>query len=429
MQEWERAKIIEACAKGDIKATVAALRLQISTRQVRRLQKRFAEAGVSGMVSVRRGKPSNNQLSPGLAQTALEIVRENYADFGPTLACEKLEERHDLVISKETLRRLMIDAGLWAPRSARLAALHQPRERRACFGELVQIDGSRHEWFEQRRAACTLLVYVDDATGQILHLQFAETESTASYFEATRRYLERHGKPRTFYADRAAVFRSASRNRRGPTQFQRALNELEITLICAKTAQAKGRVERLNRTLQDRLVKELRLEGIDDIEEANEWCSKFVQQFNRHFGCVPRSPLNAHTRLRESDDLARILAVCDTRKVSAKLTVQHGPRQYLITDAPERRALIGQEVTVHTYANGDVELRAKGIVLPHAILEQQLPAPIAVDSKSLHHAVDQINFGRRPRTRRYRENQPAVLAAQGVIAAKKKSHQKRLRSI
>jgi transposase len=429
VQEFERAKIIEACLKGAIKANVAALRLQISLRQVRRLQKRFVEAGVDGMVSERRGKPSNNQLAPGVAQTALQIVREHYSDFGPTHACEKLKERHGLVLSKETLRHLMIEAGLRPPSGAKRPALHQPRERRACVGELVQIDGSRHRWFEERGEACTLLVYVDDATGRILHLHFAETGSTASYFEATRRYLEKHGKPQAFYADRAAVFRSASPNRRAPTQFQRAVDELGIKLICARSPEAKGRVERANRTLQERMVKDMRLDGIDNIEEANKWCSQFVQWYNGRYGCVPRSQLDAHLPIGSNDDLARILSMCETRKLSAKLTVQHGARQYLLTDAPELRALIGQPVNIHTYANGNVELRANDKVLPHATLELQRPAgPTDVDSKTLHHTVDQLESGKRPRDRHYRKNQTAAVVAQGVMAAKNTSAQKRLRS-
>lgn len=427
MQELDRAKVIEAYAKGELKAAVAALRLQITTRQVRRLEKRFAEDGMLGMVSARRGRPSNHQLAPGLAQKALQIVQEHYPDFGPTLACEQLSERHGVVLSKETLRRLMIEAGLWSPRGARQAALHQPRERRACLGELVQIDGSRHAWFEQRGAECALLVYVDDATGRILQLHFAETETTFSYFEATRRYVERYGKPRAFYADRAAVFRSASANRRAPTQFQRALDELGIDLICANSPQAKGRVERLNRTLQDRLVKDLRMNRISDIEAANTWCEQFVERYNRKFACVPRSQLDLHTPLRASDNLARTLALQETRKLSVKLTVQHGDRQYLLQDVPELRALIGQTIVVHTYANGDIELRANGKELPYATLQRPRSAgPIEVDAKTLHHTV--LEVGKRSRNRHYRENPVSAVVAKGVLAAKKMSAQKRART-
>lgn len=422
MQELERAEIIAACANGEITTAVAARRLQMSTRHVRRLLARFAEFGVKGMISGQRSKPSNNQLAPGLAKMALALVRDHYPDFGPTLACEQLRERHGVALSKETLRNLMIEGGLWIPKSARQARLHQPRERRACLGELVQIDGSRHHWFEKRGEACALLAFVDDATGRLLQLHFAETEATASYFEATRHYLAQHGKPRAFYADRAAVFRSPSANRHTPTQFQRALDELDIELICANSAQAKGRVERVNRTLQDRLVKELRIEGIDTIAEANAWCGLFVQRYNARFACEPRSPLDAHRPLRGKDDLARILALRETRKLTSRLTLQHGDTQYLLKDEPELRALIGQPIAIHTYADGSVELRANDRKLAHTSLKRPRAAsPTEVDSKTLHHTVN-----KRTRNRDYRDDQPAAVIAQGVKAAKKMSALRRL---
>jgi hypothetical protein len=315
----------------------------------------------------------------------------------------------------------MIGAGLWIPKSARQAPLHQPRERRACLGELVQLDGSRHDWFEQRGDACTLLAYVDDATSRLLQLHFAETESTLSYFEATRRYIERQGRPRAFYGDRAAVFRSPSANRHTPTQFQRALDELGIELICANSPQAKGRVERANRTLQDRLVKALRLDGIDNIEAANAWCDRYVQKYNARFARAPRNSFDAHEPVRAEDDLARILAVREIRKLTAKLTMQHGKRQYLLRDESGVRALIGQSVAIHTYADGRVELRANDQVLSHTTLETAPAArPIEVDSKTVHHVLD-----KQARNRDYRKNQPAAVIAQGVRAAKKMSAHKR----
>jgi len=240
--------------------------------------------------------------------------------------------------------------------------------------------------------------------------------------EATRRYIEEHGKPRAFYSDRAAVFRSPSVTRRTPTQFQRAVDELEIDLICAKSPQAKGRVERINRTLQDRLVKILRIEGIDNIEAANAWCGYFVQKYNARFARAPRSPLDAHNPLRNEDDLARILALRETRKLTSKLTLQHGTKQYLLKDEPKLRALIGQSIAIHTYADGRVELSANGQTLMHTTLDQPgAVGPIEVDSKTVHHVVD-----KRTRNRDYRKNQPAAVIARGVTAAKKMSAQKRV---
>lgn len=422
MEELERAGVIGASIKGEITAVIAARRLGITTRQIRRLQKRFEQEGQSGMISRQRGKPSNNRLAPEVAQKALGLLRDHYADFGPTLACEQLRERHGLKLSKETLRNLMIKAGLWVTKSAHKSRLYQPRERRRCIGELVQIDGSRHHWFEKRGDACTLLVYIDDATGRIQHLHFAETETTASYFEATRRYIEQHGRPQAFYADRAAVFRSPSATNQTKTQFQRALDELGIELICANSPQAKGRVERANRTLQDRLVKTLRLDGINDIETANAWCGDFIQNYNARFSVEPGNPLDLHVALNSTYNLDLILAICDSRKLSAKLTLHHGGVPYRFDDKPELRKLIGQSINIHTYADGRVEMRANGNVLAYIRMEQPLRAKdVDVDSKTLHATLD-----KKKRNRNYREDRVAAAVVQGVMTARKTSAQKRI---
>jgi hypothetical protein len=198
-------------------------------------------------------------LATATREQALALVRERYADFGPTFAHQKLTEEHALAFSVETLRGWMTAAGLWVSRAQRARRSQPPRPRRACLGELVQIDGSAHAWFEDRGPVCTLLVYVDDATSRLMELCFAEVESTFDYFRATRRYLERHGKPMAFYSDRLSVFhvykRDTAHGGRGVSQFGRALQALNIDIICATTAAAKGRVERANQTLQDRLVK------------------------------------------------------------------------------------------------------------------------------------------------------------------------------
>lgn len=204
MREVDRLKVIEAVADCRLKPGQAAERLELSVRQVERLVLRYRAAGVAGLVSGKRGHPSNHQLPAGKAQRALALIRERYADFGPTLACEKLCECHGLQLSKETVRRLMTGAGLWIPRRQRPPKVYQPRARRACLGELIQIDGCDHRWFEERAPACTLLVYVDDATSRLMMLHFTQTESTFSYFEATRTYLERYGKPVAYAGRRRA---------------------------------------------------------------------------------------------------------------------------------------------------------------------------------------------------------------------------------
>ncbi|PCE30590.1 ISNCY family transposase [Burkholderia ubonensis] len=183
MRELERVKVIEAVVEGRLRCFQAAERLELSERQISRLCRRYEAAGPAGLVSAKRGRPSNRELSVDLRARAIALIRERYADFGPTLACEKLWECHGIRLGKETVRRWMYDAGLWIPRRQRPPKVYQPRARRACLGELIQIDGSEHRWFEERAPQCTLLVYVDDATSRLMMLHFTATESTFSYFE------------------------------------------------------------------------------------------------------------------------------------------------------------------------------------------------------------------------------------------------------
>ena len=219
-------------------------------RQVFRLLRGLKQDGATSLLSKRRGKPSNNRLPSEVRTLALSIVRERYADFGPTLAAEKLAEHHGCLVSRETLRGWMIADGLWQDRRHRLPSPHQPRRRRDCLGELVQVDGSEHWWFEDRGPQCTLLVFVDDATSRLMHLQFVESESTPvqargrlfAYFHAARAYLEAWGKPVAFYSDKHGVFRvnhPGALGGDGMTQFGRALHALNIDIICANSSQAK----------------------------------------------------------------------------------------------------------------------------------------------------------------------------------------------
>jgi transposase len=207
MRELERLKCIQAVIDGALQATRAAEQLQMSSRQIRRLADRYRDEGPVGLISRRCRRPSNNRLDEALERRVLDILRERYADFGPTLAAEKLAERHQIVLAKETVRRIQIAAGLWIPRKLRPPKIQQPRTRRACVGELIQIDGCEHHWFEDRAPMCTALVFVDDATSRLMEVKFTGTESTFAYFEALREYLGRYGKPLAFYSDKATIFR------------------------------------------------------------------------------------------------------------------------------------------------------------------------------------------------------------------------------
>lgn len=416
MRELDRLKLIQAVIDGTLKPGQAAKRLGLTDRQIRRLVNRVRLEGPSGIVSRKRGRSSNNRVPPELANMALSLIRSRYHDFGPTLACEKLRELHGLYLSKETVRKLMAEAGLWIPRRLRSPSIYQPRNRRHCLGELIQIDGSEHAWFEDRAPACTLLVFIDDATSRLMHLHFTYSESTFSYFEATQRYLELHGKPQAFYSDQYSVFRvnkKGSTTGDGHTQFGRALYELNIESICANSSQAKGRVERANLTLQDRLVKELRLQNISSMAAANAYAPVFIADFNRRFAKPPRNDWNAHRPLHQDENPSLIFTVREPRKVSHALTLQYDKTIYLIGDTQEHRRLIGKYIDVYEYPDGRIELRNHGAALPYAIYDRlsEVDQGAIVENKRLGHvlqvaqALQEKRDSRRGRSAPSRSNQ------------------------
>jgi hypothetical protein len=391
MRELDRFKVIQNVADGTLPPWRAAERLGLTTRQIRRLVARLREHGPAGLVSGRRSKPSNNRLDAGIADRVILIIRDRYADFGPTLACEKLYECHGIRLAKETVRRLMTDAGLWVPRRQRPPKIHQPRARRACLGELIQIDGSDHRWFEQRAPACTLLVYVDDATSRLMTLHFTASESTFSYFEATRAYIDRYGKPVAFYSDKASVFRNTSAARTGNsvTHFGRAMYELNIDTFCANSSSAKGRVERAHLTLQDRLVKELRLRGISSVDEANAWAPCFMAAYNARFAKPPKSGFDAHRPVRCDENLDLVLTWREPRKVTKSLTVRYDRVMYLLADTPENRKLIDRYIEVWEYPDGRIEIRADGKVVPARAYDRltEVDQGAVVEHKRLGHTL------------------------------------------
>lgn len=412
MREIDRLKTVQAVVEGNLRPTVAAARLGLTTRQVQRLVNRYRAEGALGLVSRKRGQTGNHQLAPQLANSVLTIIRERYADFGPTLACEKLRELHGITVGKETVRRLMTEAGLWTPRRQRAAKIYQPRNRRHCLGELIQIDGSDHRWFEERAPACTLLVYIDDATSRLMHLYFTYSESTFSYFEATRAYLELHGKPLAFYSDKATVFRNNQKDAKGGvghTQFGRAMFDLNIESICANSSQAKGRVERANLTLQDRLVKEMRLRNISTMAAGNEYAPAFISDFNQRFAKPPRNDFDVHRLVRDDEDLGLIFTVRDKRTVSSRLTLQVNHSLYMLTDSEQARAQSGRDIDVFEYPDGRIEVRANDSALPYTIFDK-LPVVnqgAIVENKRLGHVLQIVQELQKKRDDRKGLNRPA----------------------
>jgi len=375
----------------ELRVQDAATLLGLTRRQIGRLLIRVRAEGPTGLVSRKRGKPSNRRHSDAFREQVVALVREHYADFGPTLAAEYLAERHDLVISHETLRKLMVEADLWKDRDARRPRPYQPRYRRDCRGELIQLDGSKHWWMEDRGVQCTLLVYIDDATSELMHLKMVESESTFAYMDATREYIERHGKPVAFYSDKHGVFRNnnATANGDGMTHYGRAMESLNIEIICANTPQAKGRVERANATLQDRLVKAMRLEGIATIAEANAFLPGYMARHNQRFAKAPFDPRDLHRPLAPHDDLRRQLVWREWRTVTQALALHYNKAMFILEPTEISRPLAGKQVEVCEYPDGGLEIRHGEHALPYRMHDKirQVNQAAIVENKHLDAAL------------------------------------------
>ena len=398
-KELSRLEVMQRLSEQRLSQKEAGEILHLSIRQIKRLLKAYRERGAVGLISKHRGRRGNDRLSEEVKRKALNLLKSKYQGFGPTLAHEKLVEKDKLKLSDESVRKLMIEEGLWKVRKAKQVTVHQLRERRACFGELVQIDGSPHDWFEGRAEACVLLVFIDDATGKLVQLRFVESESFFSYGEAAEGYFQQYGKPVAFYSDKNSIFRvnqpSAGASQT-ISQFGRAMQELDIQIICANTPQAKGRVERVIQTLQDRLPKEMRLRSIYSHEAGNVYLPEFIQDFNLRFSEDPRSSVDAHRPLTPKEDLARILTWQETRSVSKNLTLQFEKMVYQIqTDRPTY-ALRNAQVTVCVNAQEGVTILYNGKSLPYTIYNQQAKQAEVVSAKDLDPVLKEKRLPTKP---------------------------------
>jgi hypothetical protein len=401
--ELTRLRVLIDVADERLSVADATGLIGVGRRQIYRLMTSLRAHGADGLISRKRGKPSNRALGSVFRETVLAIVRERYADFGPTLAAEKLSELHGLDLGVETLRQWMIGAGLWVRRKDRLKRIHQPRARRDCLGELVQIDGSEHWWFEDRGPQCTLLVYIDDATSRLMHLKFVETESTFDYFQSTREYLEAHGKPVAFYSDKHGIFRvnstGAVKGRACPCEGRghdtiralaaRAQHRHSLRQHAASQEPApglnRGPRPRANKTLQDRLVKELRLQGISTLAAGNEALPDFLADYNARFSKEPRNLKNLHRPLSAGDDLTDIFAWREERTVSNSLTLQYDKVLFLLEPNEITRELRRKRVTVVDYPDGRLAIRYRGLDLPYTPFDKlrQVSQGAIVENKHL----------------------------------------------
>ncbi len=330
----------------------------LSLRQGRRVWKRFKAAGAAGLVHASRGRASNRRLAADLRERIVKRHQERYADFGPTLACEKLSAE-GLGVSPNTLTALLKGRGLWERRRRR-GKHRKRRERRACLGSMVQMDGSHHDWFEGRCGKCVLMVLIDDATSRT-HARFYPAETTEAAFEVFGRWVKRYGIPRSVYADRHSIYRDEDHPEK-PTQFGRAMKELSVELIPAYSPQAKGRVERMNGTLQDRLVKEMRLRGIDSIARGNAFLdAKFLDELNGRYAVKAKRNQDLHRPVDAGVVLEEVLCVAEDRVVGNDWCVRWRGRWLQVDAVHAGLNLPGRKVTVKQKADGVlVLLRGEG---------------------------------------------------------------------
>lgn len=393
-KEANRITVLDRLRKKEIKQGGAAKALDLSIRQVKRLIRKYRKTGIVSLTHGNRGKASNHRIDQKEINRVLEIIKLKYADFGPTLAHEKLLENNQITFSVEKLRLSMIEGGLWNQKQRKMVTVYQLRERRKCTGELVQIDGSPYKWFENRGGECNLLVFIDDATSKLMWLEFCHSETTMAYLKATKGYLNLHGKPRAFYSDKHSIFKMVVKSSEDEsTQFGRAMEELSIKIICANSPQAKGRVERSNQTLQDRLVKELRLKGISTMEEANKFMPEFIQKFNQKFAVTPTLDFNAHKPLTEieSKNIDQILAVVRERTLSKNLTCQLDKQYFQVKTDKSSYVLRGAKVKIIKDTSGNIQMEYRGRKLEFTVFNTKpsFQAEI-IGSKLINNEVNKL---------------------------------------
>lgn len=356
-KERELLKTLIRLEEKKLTQKLAAQQLKMGIRQVQRWLKAYQTNGEIALISKKRGNKSNNRLPEILREKVAKIIIQNYHDFGPTFAQEKLVEIHKLKISISSVRTIMVENEIWNARKLKSAKVHQRRAPRDCLGELIQMDGSYHDWFEGRAAKCCLVVLIDDSTSRIMWLKFVKWESCFSYFEVIKNYIKTYGRPLSVYTDRLAVFETTRKSKKSykDTQFYRAISSIGIELILANSPQAKGRVERVNETLQDRLVKEMRLARISSMEEGNAFLPTYIEKHNKKFAKRPKSPINAHKRIESDFNLERILCLHYERKITKDLMVFFKGKTYQITETEYKHRLGGQKILILEKEAGELE--------------------------------------------------------------------------
>ena len=386
-KELDRFQVIKKLIGKYIDGTKAAELLHLTTRQIRRLKSKVKQFGPNGLINGNRGGESHNKIDNIEKKKIIELLHKHYHDFKPTFASEKLSEIHRINHDPKTIRQIMIDEGLWKPRTKKKASDHRAwRERRSCYGEMIQFDGSYEHWFENRDGTgeVCLLAGIDDATGKVVYAKFGEHEGVFPVFGFWLDYLIKNGKPRSIYLDKFSTYninhQLAKENGDTLTQFERACAELRVEPIKANSPQAKGRVERLFNTLQDRLIKEFRLQNISTISEANIFLEKiFIPKFNAKFSVEPRNKTNLHQILNEKEikQLSSIFSRQKERTILNDFTFPFHKQWYQLTKDQPATICKKDIVIVEERLDHSIHIRLRGKYLNYKLLPQRPRKAIA----------------------------------------------------
>ncbi len=386
-------KQIEKWKTGAISQSEASRTLKLSERHFRRLIRSYESQGIKGLISLRHGKAPSNKIDDITRCKSLSLIQEHFYDYGPTLAAEKLAEYFGIRVSKETVHQWMIQDNLWKPHFKHLHKSHPSRPRRPFLGELVQVDGSHHHWFENRGAKACLLVFIDDATGKLLHLRFAPGETTIDYLTMLKEYVLEQGVPRAMYFDKHNVFhinQKTAQAKDGFTQFGRVMKYLNIQPIYAHSPQAKGRVERVNATLQDRLLKELRFFDISNIHDANKHLPSFIKRFNDKFSVLPEEPSDLHRPLSEQEkqSLDFHCSIQTTKTITKDLLVKHNKQVLkIIRNKQSPKNLIKQKIILCEDYDG-IKIFINNIPLNYEIIKKSKTCAPTLNRKNMEQFLD-----------------------------------------
>ena len=378
-KELARYEVIENLINGKIDGTEASKQVCLSIRQTKRLKASVKKDGAKGVIHKNRGKPSNRRIDDEKMGKAKKLLKEKYADFGPSFAGEKLEELHGIKISKETLRTIMTAEKLWKPKERRQSKnRHEWRARKDNYGEMEQFDGSYHHWMEDRAGEMCLLISIDDAEGKITHARFDYNEGVKAVSSFWMEYFDKNGMPGKIYLDKFSTYKinhkNAVDNSEMMTQFERMMNQVGVELITAHSPEAKGRVERVFGTLQDRMVKEMRLAGVKTIVEANEFLKTYIPKFNKKFAVIPNKKADLHKKVSEElkVKLPQIFSIQNTRKVNNDYTVMFRNSYYQLDLYEQQTSIYKKDVVVmEEHLNGEIKIRLKNHYLKYSVLPER----------------------------------------------------------